>query len=265
MNIITLTSDMGIKDFYLAAIKGAIYKAYSEAKVVDISHFVTPFDIAQAAFILKNAYPDFPDKTVHIISVDPESTESKHHVVVQYNKQYFIGNDNGMFSLMFDQQPEKVWRLNPPSDIGSSFFPSKSVFIWAAAHLAQGGRPEDIGERIDSVNTRAAFHPVVMPNLIKGTVIFIDGYGNVITNVSKTLFESTCKNRKYTIYFRGDSYGITKISQSYNDVPPGEKMAIFGPGNFLEIAINRGVEGSGGGANKLFGLKCNDIIRIEFE
>jgi len=265
MNIITLTSDMGIKDFYLAAIKGAIYKAFPEAKVVDISHFVTPFDIAQAAFILKNAYPDFPKNTVHIISVDPESTESKHHLVVQYDDQYFIGNDNGMFSLMFDQQPEIVWKLKPPADIGSSSFPSKSVYIWAAAHLAQGGRPEEIAERIDGVNTRAAFHPVVMPNLIKGTVIFIDGYGNVITNVSKSLFESTCKERKYTIYFRGDSYGIKKISDSYNDVPPGEKMAIFGPGNFLEIAINRGVEGSGGGANKLFGLKLNDIIRIEFD
>jgi S-adenosylmethionine hydrolase len=265
MNIITLTSDMGIKDFYLAAIKGAIYKAFPEAKVVDVSHFVTPFDIAQAAFILKNAYPDFPEKTVHIISVDPESTESSHHIVVKYDGQFFIGNDNGMFSLMFGQQPEKVWKLKPPKDIGSSAFPSKSVFIWAATHLAQGGRPEDIGERIDGVNMLAAFQPVVMPNLIKGTVIFIDGYGNVITNVSKALFESTCKDRKYTIYFRGDSYGISKVSQSYNDVPPGEKMAIFGAGDFLEIAINRGVEGSGGGANKLFGLKLNDIIRVEFE
>ena len=137
--------------------------------------------------------------------------------------------------------------------------------MWAAVNLAQGGRPDEIGERIDEVNMRAAFHPVVTPNLIKGIVIFIDGYGNVITNVSRSLFESTSKDRKYTIYFRGDSYGINKVSKSYNDVPPGEKMAIFGPGDFLEIAINRGVEGSGGGANKLFGLKLNDIIRIEFE
>jgi S-adenosylmethionine hydrolase len=256
---------MGIKDFYLAAIKGAIYKAFPEVNIVDISHFVTPFDIAQAAFIIKNAYPDFPEKTVHIISVDPESTESKHHIIVDYDNQYFVGNDNGMFSLMFDQAPKKVWRLKPPADIGSSSFPSKSVFIWASTHLAKGGRPEDIGERIDGVNMRAAFQPVVMPHLIKGTVIFIDGYGNVITNVGKALFENTCKDRKYTIFFRGDSNGINKISQSYNDVPPGEKMAIFGAGNFLEIAINRGVEGSGGGANKLFGLKLNDIIRVEFE
>lgn len=265
MNIITLTSDMGIKDFYLAAIKGAIYKGYPDAKIVDISHFVTPFDIAQAAFILKNAYPDFPENTVHIISVDPESAEGSHHIVVEYDQQFFIGNDNGMFSLMFDQPPEKIWKINPPKKLGSSSFPSKSVFVWAAAHIAQGGRPDEIGERIDEVSMRAAFHPVITPNLIKGIVIFIDGYGNVITNVSRTLFESTSNGRKYTIYFRGDSYGIDKVSKSYNDVPPGEKLAIFGAGDFLEIAINRGVEGSGGGANKLFGLKLNDIIRIEFE
>ncbi|RLD27717.1 MAG: hypothetical protein DRI54_00620 [Bacteroidetes bacterium] len=265
MNIITLTSDMGIKDFYLAAIKGAIYKAFPEANIVDISHFVTPFDIAQAAFILKNAYPDFPENSVHIISVDPESADGSHHIVVEHERQYFIGNDNGMFSLMFDEPPKKVWKLNPPKNLGSSSFPSKSVFVWAAAHLAQGGRPDEIGERIDGVSMRAAFHPVITPNLIKGIVIFIDGYGNVITNVSRSLFESTSKDRKYTIYFRGDSYGINEVSKSYNDVPPGEKMAIFGAGDFLEIAINRGVEGSGGGANKLFGLKLNDIIRIEFD
>lgn len=264
MSIITLTSDMGIKDFYLASIKGAIYKALPDANIVDISHHITPFDIAQAAFIVKNTYPDFPEKTVHIISVDPEPSINSHHVAIQKDGQYFIGNDNGFFSLLFDEQPEQIWKLTPPPTIGSSSFPSKSIFVWAATLLAQGARLADIGERTDSIKMRVAFRPVIEPDLIKGTVIFIDGYGNVITNIDRKLFESSRDGRKFTLYFRGENHGITKISETYNEVPPGEKLAIFGAGDFLEIAINKGVEGSGGGANKLFGLKLNDIIRIEF-
>lgn len=264
MSIITLTSDMGIKDFYLASIKGAIYKALPDAKIVDISHHITPFDIAQAAFILKNTYSDFPEKTVHIISVDPEPSQNSKHIVILHEGQYFIGNDNGMFSLLFDETPEQIWKLNPPAKLGSSSFPSKSVFVWAATLLAQGSRLEEIAERTDSIKMRVAFRPVIEPDVIKGTVIFIDGYGNVISNIDKKLFESVQDGRKYTIFFRGETYGINKISSSYNEVPPGEKLAIFGAGNFLEIAINKGVEGSGGGANKLFGLKLNDIVRIEF-
>jgi S-adenosylmethionine hydrolase len=264
MSIITLTSDMGIKDFYLASIKGAIYSALPEAKIVDISHHITPFDIAQTAFIIKNTFPDFPEKTVHIISVDPEPSQNSKHLVIHYKGQYFIGNDNGMFSLMFDEIPDQIWKLNPPPSIGSSSFPSKSVFVWAATLLAQGTRLEEIAERTDTVRMRVAFRPVVESDLIKGSIIFIDGYGNVITNIDKSLFDSVQKERKYKIYFRGERNGISKISESYNEVPPGEKLAIFGAGKFLEIAINKGVEGSGGGANKLFGLKLNDTIRIEF-
>jgi len=264
MSIITLTSDMGIKDFYLASIKGAIYKALPDAKIVDITHHITPFDIAQAAFIVKNTYPDFPEKTVHIISVDPEPSINSHHVAILKDGQYFIGNDNGMFSLLFDEQPEQIYKLTAPPAIGSSSFPSKSIFVWAATLLAQGARLEEIGERTDSIKMRVAFRPVIEPDLIKGTVIFIDGYGNVITNIDRHLFENARDGRKFTLYFRGESHGISKISETYNEVPPGEKLAIFGSGDFLEIAINKGVEGSGGGANKLFGLKLNDIIRIEF-
>lgn len=265
MSIITLTSDMGIKDFYLASIKGTIYKALPDAKIVDITHHITPFDIAQAAFIVKNTYPDFPENTIHIISVDPEPSLGSNHIVIYEKGQYFIGNDNGMFSLIFDEKPEQIWKLTPPPKLGSSSFPSKSIFVWAATLLAQGSRLEDIAERTDNYKMRVAFRPVVESNLIKGSVIFIDGYGNVITNIDKKLFDSVLKDRKFTIYFRGESYGIDKICESYNEVPPGEKLAIFGAGNFLEIAINKGVEGSGGGANKLFGLKLNDTIRIEFQ
>jgi S-adenosylmethionine hydrolase len=264
MNIITLTSDMGIKDFYLASIKGAIFRALPEARLVDVSHFVKPFDIAQAAFILRNCYPDFPDRTIHIISVDPEAVTGK-HIVVEFDQQYFVGNDNGLFSLLFDTPLNRIWKLNPPASIGSSAFPSKSVFVWAAVHLARGGKPDEIGERIDQVNPQASFQPVITPHLIKGLVVFVDGYGNVLTNIHRSTFEFSRKERSFTIFFRGDRFGISTISKSYNDVPPGEKLALFGAGDYLEIAINRGVEGSGGGASRLFGLKLNDTVRIEFK
>ncbi|PCJ83321.1 MAG: hypothetical protein COA57_11500 [Flavobacteriales bacterium] len=258
MAIITLITDHGTKDFYVSSVKGAIYSQFPEAKIIDITHEVPKFDIAQAAFILRNAYKDFPEGTIHIIGVLPNVSSDSPHLAVQCDGQYFIGADNGIFSLIFDKTPDKIVELNITYD--SNFpRPIRDVFAKAACHIARGGTLEVIGNPKSDINEKSMFRAVVDNNTIRGTVIYVDNYGNVVTNISEPLFKEVGRGRPFTISFRFPGYDITKISKSYNDVVESERLALFGASNFLEIAINVG-EASG-----LLGLHLKDIVRVEFQ
>lgn len=266
MPLITLTSDMGLRDYYLSAVKGAIYSQLPGAVVVDVSHQIEPFDIAQAAFVLRNAYPHFPDGSVHIIGVNPEIDlhEGVMHVLVRYNKQYFISADNGIFSLLFDQSPEEIFELSLTQSVDDLTFPTKDVFVPAACHLLRGGTPEVIGKKRESLREKKMFQPVVEANAIRGKIIYIDSYGNAITNITRALFSEVMRGREFRVMYSGHTDGIREISGAYNNVPEGERVVLFGSGGFLEIAINRGTRGSGGGADSLLGLKVAQLVRIDF-
>lgn len=265
MSIITLTTDMGLKDYYVGAVKGAIYNSLKEVTVVDISHEIQPFDIVHASFVLKNSYAEFPEGTIHIIGVNPEDTEKSKHVVVQNNGHTFIGSDNGIFSLLFDELPEVIYEITFLGTQQGNSFPTKNIFVPTAIKLLKDEPLSEIGFPKDSLLRRQLFRPVIDTNYIKGTVSYIDAYGNILTNVSKELFEEVGKNRNFKIHLTRAGYTITKISIKYGEVPEGEKVALFSSSGFLEIAINKGVEGSGGGASKLFGMKMNDTVTIEFD
>ena len=258
MPFITLTSDHGLKDFTVSSIKGAIYKECPNAVVTDITHLVPKFDIAQSAFIVRNAYPDFPEGTIHILGVMPDESPNTPHVAVFCNGHYFIGADNGIFSLLFDKMPDKIVELNI-SPTARFVKPIRDIFVKAACHIARGGTMEVIGKTRERINEKAMFRAVVDDNTIRGTVIYVDNYGNVISNISETLFKEVGKGRSFTISFRVPGYDIHHISKSYTDVPQSEKLALFGMTGFLEIAINVG------NASHLLGLHLNDIVRIEFE
>ena len=265
MKIITLTTDMGLKDYYVASVKGAILSELSDVNIVDISHQIASFDIAQASFVIKNCYNDFPKGTIHIISISPGNSSDTKHLLVENFGHYFIGADNGIFSLLFDKLPDNIFELTIREEENTQCFPTKNVFAKAACHIARGGTPEIIGKRTTEIKKRQLFRATVENHVIKGTVAYIDCYGNIITNISKDIFQEVGKGREFRIYLTRAGYMITKIHQQYSDVPEGEKIAIFSSSGNLEIAINKGVEGSGGGANKLFGLKINDTITIEFK
>lgn len=258
MPIITLTTDLGLKDYYVSSIKGAIYSQCPEATIVDISHQIPKYDIAQAAFTLKNAIGDFPPGTIHIIGVRPESSASSPHVALKMNEQYFIGADNGIFSLIFDQNPDKLVEITLTQDTDFLTFPTKDIFVKAACHLARGGTLEVIGGVKDAVIQKSIFQPVIDGNVIRGTIIYIDSYGNVITNISKQLFKEVGKSRDFTIFFRQSTYNLSEISLNYNHVDEGDALALFGATGYLELAINLG------NASQLLGLKLNETIRIEF-
>jgi len=257
MAIITLTTDLGYKDFYQAALKGSILSLSQNLNIVDITHSISAFNIPQAAFVLKNAFPYFPKGTVHLIGINSVFDEKTKYLAVKYKDHYFVGSDNGLFSLMFDEKPTAIVELNIMQDLKFLHFPLTDIFAKAAAHLAQGGKIEDIGIAVAELEEKVNLQPVIEKNIIKGSVIYIDSFQNVITNISKDLFSKIQQNRDFTLYFRKNE-SISQLSWHYNEVPEGEKLCLFGISNYLEIAINKG------NASGLLGLHLGDIVRVEF-
>jgi len=257
MAIITLTSDWGLKDHYLGVVKGKLYKQLPEVRIVDISHQVPPFNSVQAAFILKNCYRDFPDGTVHILAVNTEESDKNPHTVVYANKQYFIGTDDGIFSIILEKHPEKVIELTIPQDSGLFTFSTRDRFIKTAIHLAQSKKLEELGPERKQLNQKLTFQPVTSKDVIKGMVIYVDNYENVITNISRDLFDKIGNNRRFNLVLRGET--LNTLYESYTDVPVGEIVGLFNSSGLLEIAINQG------NASSLLGLYMDDTVRIEFE
>ncbi len=257
-HIITLISDWGIRSHYVGAVKGAILSSIPEAKIVDISHQVNPFDIMQASFILKNACVSFPANTIHLIGVNTEASIESPHIVVLKNDQYFIGADNGIFSLLFDQPIEDAVELNIMQNSSYFTFSTRDVFVKAAEMIISGTSLKNLGTPYDKLNQLIAFKPVIYDSRIIGKVIYIDDYENVYANIDYDIFRKVGKNRGFFISYRSNDEGISRISTSYSDVLPGEKLALFGTTGFLEIAVNQG------NASSLLGISTEDTITIEF-
>lgn len=272
MQIITLTTDMGVRDHYVAAIKGAILKHCPAATVVDISHTVRPFDIAEAAYYVTSCFQEFPEGTVHVIGVDSEpmvnfsGSEGSFPSILFYKGHYFVSNDNGFFgAFLQDEQADAFYRIDDVLSRMDLFkFPTKNMLIPAACRILNGETVDSFASPFGSFKKAFALTAVLETNLIKGSVIHIDNYGNLITNVHQSLFERFGNDTPYTIFYRNRDYFIDEVSATYNSVPNGEKVAIFNNNGLLEIAINRGANMSSGGAEKLFGVRIGDVIRIEF-
>ena len=258
MAIITLTTDLGDKDIYQAALKGSILKLLPTVTIVDITHSVAAFNVQQAAFILKNSYYYFPEGTVHLIGIDTVFNEQTRYLAVQYKKHFFIGADNGIFSLMFSDTPDEMVELNIMQDLKFLHFPLADIFVKAAVHMAKGGKLTEIGLPVSSVENKMNLQPVIEKNLIKGVVIYIDSFQNVITNITKEFFNRIQQGRQFTLYFKRNET-ITHLSWHYNEVPEGEKLCLFGISDHLEIAINKG------NASGLLGLNLGDSVLIDFE
>ena len=265
MAIITLTTDLGLKDHYVATVKGAILSQLPNANIIDVTHLITPFNTAQAAFVVKQTYPSFPRGTIHIIGVNPEADGHTPHLVVRHDGQFFIGADNGVFSLIFEGKPHEGFEITMKLDDDHVTFPTKTVFVQAACHLARGGMPDVIGRKIGSIKDMIGFRPATDQASIRGKVVHIDTYGNLVTNVRRQLFDEIGRGRNFLIDFGSREDLITSLSKTYSDVPMGERLAFFGSSGLLEIAVNKGVEGSGGGAARLFGVETNDPVRIDFQ
>ncbi|MBT6706026.1 MAG: SAM-dependent chlorinase/fluorinase [Flavobacteriaceae bacterium] len=274
--IITLTTDFGEKDHFAGAVKGAIYSEMETIKIVDISHSISPFHISEAAYIIQNAYKNFPSGSIHIIGIDSELNPENKHIAVYLDEHYFICANNGIISMLTSEiNPEKIVEINVHDNIESNF-PVLDVFVKVACHIARGGTLEVIGKPIAKIKELIGIKPVVNPenNQIIGNVIYIDNYGNVICNINKSLFEEIGKGRSFTIQAR--SIKFTNIYNRYSDfinfenpkskrVEDGKKLTLWNSSGYLELAIYKSNPNTVGSASSLFGLNYRDTISINFE
>lgn len=275
MAIITLTTDFGYKDHFVGAVKGTILSNLPEVNIVDISHAISPFNIQECAYILKNAYQSFPEGTVHIVGVDSELSPENEHIVVQVDGHYFVSANSGVISLITSEiTPEKVVEIHLPNTSPGSF-PVLNVFVQAACHIARGGKLEVIGKPFDSLKELKEFEPRVSNDgkTISGNVIYIDNYGNVVTNIQKSVFEAYRNGRDFELTARTTT--IKKIENSYNGIinfnlernqrkGPGDALALFNSAGYIELAIYKSDLNSVGGASSLLGLNYRDTVTINF-
>ena len=275
MSIITLTTDFGIKDHFVGAIKGTIYSELPDARIVDISHQISPFNIAETAYILKNAYKSFPNGSIHIIGVDSELNEENKHIALLLDNHYFICPNNGVISLLASEiKPEKIVEINIHDRV-ETIFPVLDVFVKVACHIARGGTLEVIGKVILDFERMVELQPTISGdnNTIFGNVIYVDNYGNSISNISKKLFAEIGKGRGFEVV--ANRYSFKKIMEKYSDIvdfsvpksqrkEDGTRLALFNTSNYLEIAIYRSNLGTVGGAASLLGLNYRDPITVKF-
>ncbi|OFX76959.1 MAG: hypothetical protein A2X12_07965 [Bacteroidetes bacterium GWE2_29_8] len=257
MSIITLTTDWGLKDYYVANVKGYIYSHLSDVTIVDITHLIKPLDISEAAFIFKNSYNSFPSGTVHILSVDDQWTEKTPHVLVKHQGHYFIGADNGIFSLALEKEiPEKIIELDIQQDTDCWTFYARDIFANVACKIINGESIESMGSPKASLNAMNFSEPSILNDYILGNIIYIDNYQNAITNITEEYFKKHVGNKKFTIHIP-PSDTVSKISKTYNDAQE-DIVLMFSSTGYLEIALNRS------SASSLLGLKLMTKIRIEF-
>ena len=275
MPIITLTTDFGEKDHFAGAVKGSIYSELSDIRIVDISHSISPFNIIEAAYTIQNGYKSFPKGTIHIIGIDSELSPENKHIAIKLDDHYFICANNGIMSMICqDIVPEKIVEINIHDKIQSSF-PVLDVFVKVACHIARGGTLEVIGKVINNIKPIRYLLPFVNDekNQIIGTVIYIDNYGNVITNIKRKFFETIQKTRLYEIAAR--NYKFKKIHDNYSDIinfdipeekrnDEGKALVVFNTSGFLEIAVYKSNCTTVGSASSLMGLKTMDTVTITF-
>jgi S-adenosylmethionine hydrolase len=275
MAIITLTTDFGIKDHFVGVLKGSIYTELPEVNIVDISHGISPFNIQECAYILQNSYHNFPRGTIHIVGVDSEATQENQHIAVLVDGHYFVSANTGVIGLITSElNPEKVVEINIPDPIQGSF-PVMSVFVQVACHIARGGTLEVVGKPFTDLKLLREFSPRVSEDgkKIIGSVIYIDNYGNVVTNIRKSLFESHRKGSGFELHARNQK--IKEIHNSYSDIidftleknkrkGDGDLLALFNSAGYIELAIYKSNLNTVGGAATLLGLDYRDTIIIDF-
>jgi S-adenosyl-L-methionine hydrolase (adenosine-forming) len=260
--IITLTTDFGLNDHFVGVMKGVLLEIAPEAQLIDISHAVQPFDILDGALTISQAYSYFPAGTVHMVVVDPGVGSARRPIIVSGDRYFFVAPDNGVLSLVYAREERISVRhltaehyfLQPRSNT----FHGRDIFSPIAAYLAKGADPEKLGDEInDYVRFGVPRPKPVDERTLRGVVLKVDRFGNLITNITPTdipkLFESGAKAFKIAVGAKGP---VTRICSNYAEGAPGEAFGILGSMGFLEIATNRG------SANQLLGAGKGSEVNV---
>lgn len=255
MQIVSLTTDFGTRDYHVAELKAALLKSNATIQIIDVSHEIDSYDIVEAAYNLGNVYPKFPAGTIHISSVYNYYDKNSQFVAFEHDEQFFLAPNNGLLTLIFpDMTYEDLYVINGPETELTSL---ADLFAHAVGYLSHGLPLEELGPHPSSTNERMGIQPVVTSSQVRATIIHIDHFGNVVVNLKEDKFHQLRNGRQYEIYYQ-QSDPVTYISKDYGDVPIGEVLCLFNSAGYMEIAINVGK------ASELLSLKKNETIQINF-
>jgi S-adenosylmethionine hydrolase len=250
--IITLTTDFGTNDHLVGAMKGVILSINPAARIVDINHHVTPFDILDGAISIANAYNYFPPRTIHVVIVDPGVGTERRPLLVSGEKHFFVAPDNGVLSMVFERETCTVrhvtsehYFLNPISPT----FHGRDVFAPTAAWVSKAFQTEVFGEVITDCVRFAMPKPKSAGQAIKGVVLRVDVYGNLMTNLTaEDIPVGVIASGSIKLSVNGKE--VKTFTQTFASGVPGEPIALLGSAGFLEIAVNRGSAARVLGANR---------------
>jgi hypothetical protein len=261
--IVTLTTDFGLNDHFVGTMKGVILKIAPDAEIVDISHSVQPFDILDGALALAETYDYFPTRTIHLVVVDPGVGSARRPIIASSDRHSFVAPDNGVLSLMYAREErlhvrhiqEEHYFLQPVSNT----FHGRDIFAPVTGYLAKGVAHEKFGPEItDYVRFNAPKPKAVDAQTMRGVVLKVDRFGNLITNFTPkdvpALFEANADGFK----IRVGKKEITTMCTNYAEGAPGEVFGILGSMGYLEIAANRGAANQLAGAAK--GTEVNIVL-----
>ncbi|MGA2680327.1 MAG: SAM-dependent chlorinase/fluorinase [Candidatus Bathyarchaeia archaeon] len=256
--MITLTSDFGLKDPYVAEIKGVILTISPNSTLVDITHQVEKFNVRAGAFTLASAAPYFPDGTVHLAVVDPGVGTNRRAIVIMTKKGYFVGPDNGVLVLASHSQGiEHVYQLAKSKFMMpkvSCTFHGRDIFAPAAAYLDKGVQPAEFGPEIDDPVTPEFVKVKFDSGSLTGEVLDVDGFGNIITNINEK--DLVCKEgQTVNVEFAASKFQLT-FGKAYAQAKPKEPILLVGSHGFLEIALNQA------SAAEKFHVKARDKIKV---
>ena len=261
MSIITLLSDFGLKDPYVAEMKAVILSIHPQARIVDITHEIEKFNIRMGAFVLASATPYFPAGTIHVAVVDPGVGTKRRPIIVETKCSYYVGPDNGL--LMLAAQKEgvgHVYYVNNPQYMFprvSRTFHGRDIFAPVAAHLAKGNSPSAFGPEIQNYALPEFAKPCVRKGELFGEVLHIDDFGNVVSNISEEDLEKMGIHEGGSLRVKLDDKTLTlKLCSAYGEVPAKTPLTIIGSNDFLEVSINQG------SASRIFKAKIGNPLRV---
>jgi S-adenosylmethionine hydrolase len=275
MSIITLTTDFGHKDYFVGALKGKILSEHKEAVIVDISHEIDLFNTLEASYCIEAAYHNFPKGTIHIIGVDSERVGDTQHIAMQWDDHYFICADNGILNTLIQKKiPQKIVAITIHDRLNTDVS-DMDVFVAVACHIARGGLLNVIGKEIPSLKPVSVLTSSITDDLseIKGQIVYIDSFGNCVTNISHKQFNETIRGRKFEIVIKNKKF--SRLHKNYSDFPvsdvkqlkdlEGDFLALFNENGYLEIAIYKSNPKTVGSAATLLGLHFRDTVSIKFK
>jgi S-adenosylmethionine hydrolase len=252
MPVITLTTEWKTDDFYYGILKGKLCSLCPEIPVIDNATGIPVFNIAHASFIIRNTYQNYPKGSVHIICVHSEGMEGRNHLIVKARDHFFIGTDNGIFNLILNSPADEIISIS-----GVSSGDELEIFSKTAAEIISGKEPGELGEKQKDFTEKVPFRATIDKDVIIGSIIFIDSYGNAISNITREVFSRVFDRKDFRILIQSNKHYTEHISTRYSDEPVGELLARFNSLDLLEISIN------GADVSELLSLSVGSSVRVD--